>query len=129
MESDPGIISIGIDLVDIARFTEAIDSSIASFRAHVFTQAEWLECEMLSHRHEALAIRFAAKEACLKALRTGWAKGATLAQVSSTTQDHRLDITLTGAAARHAQELGVKSIDASAAVAAGTAMVVVVLVR
>ena len=129
MDNDTEIISVGIDLVDIRRLAEALQNGSSSFRAHVFTAMEWADCGRLPNSTEALAIRFAAKEACLKALRTGWAQRATLTQVTSTTSERRLSITLTGAALQHAEELGVRSIVGSFAVAGNTAMVMVVLTR
>ena len=47
----------------------------ASFRARVFTSSEWETASSRPDRVAALAARFAAKEAVMKALRTGWGQG------------------------------------------------------
>src|SRR5687767_6508498 len=62
------IIAIGIDLVEISRIEEKLGRNNTRFRDRVFTAAEIAYCE-------SRAARFAAKEAAMKALGTGWAEG------------------------------------------------------
>ena len=69
------IIATGIDLVEIARVQEMIDRHGARFRDRVFTEAEIDYCEGQALRSVSYAARFAAKEAAMKALGTGWAGG------------------------------------------------------
>jgi holo-[acyl-carrier protein] synthase len=69
------IISTGIDIIEVARIREALGRT-ARFVDRVFTPAERAYCESrgeVSARH--YAARFAAKEAMLKALGTGWSGG------------------------------------------------------
>jgi holo-[acyl-carrier protein] synthase len=69
------IISIGIDIVEVSRMREVL-ARTPRFCERVFTQRERAYCD--SHGAVApqhYAARFAAKEAALKALRTGWAGG------------------------------------------------------
>jgi len=67
---------VGIDIVEICRFERAMKRSGERFLARIFTEAERLYCESRSRRAaEHFAARFAAKEAVLKALGTGWAEG------------------------------------------------------
>lgn len=66
------IISIGVDIVEVYRIRDAISRN-ARFRDRVFTQAEQAQCEAKGVQAAAsYAGRFAAKEAFLKALKTGW---------------------------------------------------------
>jgi holo-[acyl-carrier protein] synthase len=66
---------IGLDLVDIPRFQEALASREARWRERVFTEEEWALAADRPDRAAALAARFAAKEAAFKALGTGWGQG------------------------------------------------------
>jgi holo-[acyl-carrier protein] synthase len=69
------IISIGIDIIEVRRVRETI-ARTPRFAERVFTDAERAYCESrgaVSAQH--YAARFAAKEAALKALQTGWSGG------------------------------------------------------
>ena len=67
-------VGLGIDIVAIARM-ERILNRTSSFRTRVFTEGERAYCEKTSHPATHYATRFAAKEAVLKALGTGFARG------------------------------------------------------
>jgi holo-[acyl-carrier protein] synthase len=71
------ILGIGIDVCDVARVRRALTGAAgARFRARVFTDGEQRYCEARSRgRFASYAVRFAAKEAAMKALGTGWANG------------------------------------------------------
>jgi holo-[acyl-carrier protein] synthase len=62
------ILKTGVDLIEIPRIQAAFDRYGERFLQRVFTQGEIEECR---GRAEALAVRFAAKEATTKALGTG----------------------------------------------------------
>jgi holo-[acyl-carrier protein] synthase len=69
------IISIGIDIVEVARIREVLLRT-PRFAERVFTRAERQYCDargVVAAQH--YAARFAAKEAALKALQTGWRGG------------------------------------------------------
>ena len=69
------IVSIGIDIIEVARIREVLLRT-PRFRERVFTPAERAYCDSrgaVSAQH--YAVRFAAKEAMLKALETGWRGG------------------------------------------------------
>ena len=70
-----GIIGHGVDLVEVSRIAGMIERHAERFLARVFTPAEAAHSEGRKGRAEHLAGRFAAKEAVLKALGTGWANG------------------------------------------------------
>ncbi len=69
------IVAIGIDLVEILRIEEKLSRGNLRFRNRVFTPAEIEYCESRASRFASYAARFAAKEAAMKALGTGWAEG------------------------------------------------------
>src|SRR5258708_36149636 len=72
------IISIGIDIIEVRRVRETIERT-PRFAERVFTDAERAYCESrgaVAAQH--YAARFAAKEAALKALQTGWSGGSRL---------------------------------------------------
>jgi holo-[acyl-carrier protein] synthase len=69
------IIGHGIDLVEVARIAASIDRHGQRFLDRVFTPAEQAYAAGSKRRMEHLAARFAAKEAALKALGTGWRSG------------------------------------------------------
>lgn len=69
------IIAIGIDLVEISRLEEIFARRGDRFRARVFTESEIRYCEPLGSKFASYAARFAAKEAVMKALGTGWSEG------------------------------------------------------
>ncbi|HEY0273063.1 MAG TPA: holo-ACP synthase [Chitinophaga sp.] len=62
---------IGTDIVDVARIRQKIAQG-RGFRELVFSPQEIAYCEQQVHAAESYAARFAAKEALLKALGTGW---------------------------------------------------------
>jgi holo-[acyl-carrier protein] synthase len=72
------IIGVGIDLVGVPKMQRIISSAWASrFIARVFTPHEIEVCEKSASRAQSYAARFAAKEALVKALGTGFHRGVT----------------------------------------------------
>ena len=69
------IVAIGIDLVEITRIEQVFARRGERFRARVFTEGEISYCERRASRFASYAARFAAKEAVMKALGTGWSEG------------------------------------------------------
>ena len=66
------IVSIGIDIIEVYRIRETL-ARTPRFTARVFTDAERVYCEAKgAAAAQSFAARFAAKEAFLKALKTGW---------------------------------------------------------
>ena len=66
------IIAHGIDLVDFERIESMLNRHGQRFLDRVFTAQEQSDAESINTRSEKLAGRFAAKEAVLKLLGTGW---------------------------------------------------------
>jgi holo-[acyl-carrier protein] synthase len=70
------IIGHGIDIVEVARFTKTLDRTQNQFESQCFTDLERrIADEAGVNRVACLAGRFAAKEAVLKAMGTGWSQG------------------------------------------------------
>lgn len=69
------ILGLGSDLVDIRRVERAIERFGERFLERVFTPIERAKSDNRANRVESYAKRFAAKEACCKALGTGFRKG------------------------------------------------------
>jgi holo-[acyl-carrier protein] synthase len=67
----PMILGIGSDLIDIRRIEKTIGRHGERFLARIFTPAERAKAERRTRRIDTYAKRFAAKEACAKALGTG----------------------------------------------------------
>lgn len=68
------IIGIGTDIIETKDIAQLI-SSQKSFLQRVFTAREIEYCEQCPHKYQHYAARFAAKEAAMKALGTGWNHG------------------------------------------------------
>ncbi|WP_442578408.1 holo-ACP synthase [Mesorhizobium sp. ASY16-5R] len=69
------IIGIGSDLIDIRRIESSLDRYGERFVKRIFTDLEQAKAESRRERAATYAKRFAAKEACSKALGTGMARG------------------------------------------------------
>jgi holo-[acyl-carrier protein] synthase len=69
------ILGLGSDLVDIRRIEQTIERFGDRFLDRIFTEAERRKCEHRADRAASYARRFAAKEACSKALGTGFRDG------------------------------------------------------
>ena len=69
------IIGLGSDIVDIRRIAKAIERHGERFLDRVFTATERAKAERRANAAETYAKRFAAKEACAKALGTGLRRG------------------------------------------------------
>jgi holo-[acyl-carrier protein] synthase len=69
------IIGVGSDLIDIRRIEKAIARHGDRFLSRVFTDVERSKAESRSKSIDTYAKRFAAKEACAKALGTGFRRG------------------------------------------------------
>ena len=71
------IVAIGVDLCAVDRIRRALEAPTGvRFRTRVFTPAEQAYCEARRRaRFASYAARFAAKEAAMKALGTGWSAG------------------------------------------------------
>jgi holo-[acyl-carrier protein] synthase len=69
------IVGSGIDVVEIARIERALGRRGDRFERRVFTAREIESCRRRARAAPHFAVRFAAKEALMKAVGTGWARG------------------------------------------------------
>ena len=69
------IIGIGSDLIDIRRIEKSLERYGERFMSRIFTDVERAKSDRRRERAASYAKRFAAKEACAKALGTGMARG------------------------------------------------------
>lgn len=69
------IIGTGIDIAEVPRIRQSIERFGERFLQRIYTAAEMRYCDSKANRAERYAARFAAKEAAMKALGTGWSHG------------------------------------------------------
>lgn len=122
------ILGVGLDVVETERIARAVALHGRRFEERVYTAAELTECAERADRAQALAGRFAAKEALLKALGTGSARGITFQQVEVVRRDGgSAALSLSGSAAAEARRKGVRRIHLSLSHEPGLAAAVVIL--
>ncbi|MSO20598.1 MAG: holo-ACP synthase [Acidobacteria bacterium] len=71
------IVGSGVDIAEVARVREVLARHGERFLQRVFTPLEIAYCQRHKNSVERFAARFAAKEAAMKALGTGWRNGVT----------------------------------------------------
>lgn len=104
------IVGIGTDLLDVGRMARELAREGAGFRDDVFTPSEVAYCEARAHPAQHYAVRFAAKEACWKALGAP-ADGVRLRDVEVERPDSGPPrLVLAGRAKDEAERLGVKRV-------------------
>jgi len=69
------IVGTGVDVIEITRVESALQRSGERFARRVFAGSEIADCRSRRRAGTHFALRFAAKEAVMKALGTGWAGG------------------------------------------------------
>jgi holo-[acyl-carrier protein] synthase len=69
------IVGTGIDIAEVPRIQESIARFGDRFLRRIYTEGEIRYCDSKANRAERYAARFAAKEAAMKALGTGWSHG------------------------------------------------------
>ena len=105
------IIGSGVDLCEVRRIEAAFERHGARFLQRIFTPLEIAYCERKANKFERYAARFAAKEAGMKALGTGWRRGITWKDFEvANLPSGRPTLRLTGKALEISQKLGVKNI-------------------
>jgi len=122
------IVGTGVDLAEVPRIQAAIERYGQRFIGRIYTTAEIAYVAHKANRYERFAARFAAKEAGMKAIGTGWRRGvrwqdfevANLPSGKPTLRFH-------GRAAHFAEALGVKNVALSITHTAELAMAHVIL--
>lgn len=75
------IYGIGVDIVEISRVRQMREKHGTAFLEKCFTAEETAFCLRKSNADESFAARFAAKEAVMKALGTGWGQGVAFGNI------------------------------------------------
>ncbi|MBA4028449.1 MAG: holo-[acyl-carrier-protein] synthase [Planctomyces sp.] len=123
------IVGHGIDLAEVARVAGLLAQHRERFLERVYTAAEAAACQGERRRAERLALRFAAKEAVLKALGTGLTRGIAWTDVEvASLPSGKPVVRLHNAAARVAAELGVTRWELSLSDAGAWAMASVIAI-
>ena len=122
------IVGSGVDLCEVERIKNAITRHGSRFVERVFTDREIAYAESKANRYERYAARFAAKEAGMKALGTGWRGGIAWRDFEVANQPSgRPTLQLHGKASELARKLGVENISLSIIHTSVQAMALVIL--
>ncbi len=108
------IVAHGIDLVDCPRIEEMVEQHGEHFVNRVFTAAEQAYAEANKNKTEKLAGRFAAKEAVLKLMGTGWRGKIAWTDIEVVNNvAGQPEVSLSGEVKKLADKLGIKHISIS----------------
>ena len=105
------ILGTGVDIAEVPRIRESIERFGERFLRRIYTDGEIQYCEAKATRFESYAARFAAKEAGMKALGTGWNHGVRWRDIEVVRpKGQRPTIQFHGQAAAIAERLGTKNV-------------------
>src|SRR5271163_1199515 len=105
------IVGTGVDIAEIDRITAAIGRHGAAILERLYTPREVAYCERHKNKFERYAARFAAKEAAMKALGTGWRRGVRWRDIEVVREPSgKPTLQLVGVAGELAERMGVKNI-------------------
>jgi holo-[acyl-carrier protein] synthase len=122
------IVAIGTDAIEVERVRRAVDHARwgERFRQRVFTAGEVAYCARRRRSAESFAARFAAKEAVMKALGTGYANGVWWRDIEVVRESGAPRLVLRGGAAARAAALGITRWHLSLTHTAGQALAYVI---
>jgi holo-[acyl-carrier protein] synthase len=105
------IVGTGVDLAEVPRIKASIERFGAKFIHRIYTAAEIAYVERKANKYERYAARFAAKEAGMKAIGTGWRGGVTWRDFEvANLPSGKPTLRFHGVAAQIAEKLGVKNV-------------------
>ncbi len=108
------IVGTGIDIAEVPRIAESIERFGDRFLNRIFTDGERRYCDSKANKHERYAARFAAKEAGMKAIGTGWNHGVRWRDVEVVRMPGgKPTIQFHGKAAEFATRLGTRNVSLS----------------
>jgi holo-[acyl-carrier protein] synthase len=108
------IVGTGVDLAEVPRIRASIERFGARFIERIYTPAEIAYVERKANRWERYAARFAAKEAGMKAIGTGWKRGVRWQDFEvANLPSGKPTLRLHGVAADVADKLGVRNVSLS----------------
>src|SRR5580693_6581019 len=122
------IVGTGVDIAEVPRIKASIERFGARFTERIYTPAEIAYVERKANKFERYAARFAAKEAGMKAIGTGWRHGVRWQDFEVTNlPSGKPTLRFHGVAAHFAEALGVRNIALSITHTAVQAMAIVIL--
>ena len=122
------IIGIGTDLAEVGRIRDSIERFGPRFLNRIYTEGERAYAQSKANSAERFAARFAAKEAGMKAIGTGWNFGVTWKDFEVVNErTGRPTLRLSGVAQSVAQRLGAQRVSISLTHSKDTAFAVVIL--
>lgn len=105
------IIGLGTDIVEIVRIGEMIDRHGESFLNRIYTEEEIRYCQKRKHCNEAFAGRWAAKEAIMKVLGTGFVRGIGWQDIEVLAEKNgKPYVKMQGGAGEHARRIGLDEV-------------------
>jgi holo-[acyl-carrier protein] synthase len=105
------IVGTGVDLAEVPRIKASIERFGEKFIARIYTPEEIAYVERKANKYERYAARFAAKEAGMKAIGTGWRRGVTWQDFEvANLPSGKPTLRLHGVAAEIAKKLGVRNV-------------------
>ena len=108
------IIGLGVDITEVGRIRAVIEKRGEAFLRRVYTPKEIAYCERFKNKYERYAGRFAAKEAAMKALGTGWQHGVRWVDLEVVRErSGKPTLAIAGEAGKIAARIGVKHIAVS----------------
>ncbi|MGO9640978.1 MAG: holo-ACP synthase [Candidatus Acidiferrales bacterium] len=124
------IVGLGVDIAEVSRIRKAIERHGRTFLRRIFTEREIAYCESHRNKFERYAARFAAKEAAMKALGTGWRGGVRWVDIEVVRlPGGKPSLELRGETRAIAERLGVKNISLSITHSGDTALSQVIFER
>ena len=127
MKRDLMAVGVGVDIIEVKRIEKLITNS-NRFKLRVYTEKEIEYCEARKNSTQNYAARFAAKEAFLKAIGTGWRKGVAFREIEVVNDEiGKPEIVLHGKTRIIAEEKPIKSIQVSLSHVKELAVAVVVV--
>lgn len=122
------ILGMGTDLAEVDRIEQSVKRYGNRFLERVYSDFERSYSMRKKNYAERLAGRFAAKEAGMKAIGTGWRRGVTWKDFEVVNEPGgKPTLKLSGAAAQIAERMGVKRVSLSITHTAAIAMALVIL--
>src|ERR1700690_4119671 len=108
------VLGIGTDLAEVGRIRSSLERYGDRFLRRIYTEAERTYSSSKANAAERFAARFAAKEAGMKAIGTGWRRGVTWKDFEVVNErSGRPTLMLSGVAREIANQLGVSRISIS----------------
>lgn len=105
------VVAIGMDLAQVARFEKVLTRHGDRLLDRLFTKAERAYCDRRASRLASYTGRFAVKEAVMKVLGTGWARGVTWRDIEVVRASGSApELVLHGVAAKLARAKGITKI-------------------